>query len=108
VSTRRYSTQVYVIRLIYALMINICLGGFMPKRTTVILDDDIYENLVRESIRRYGTTRAISKVLNEILRDSLSGRRELIRLIYSEKIAEVSIEEFNEFRRELSKRLVER
>ncbi|RLG88669.1 MAG: hypothetical protein DRO16_04900 [Thermoprotei archaeon] len=80
----------------------------MPKRTTVILDDDIYENLVRESIRRYGTTRAISKVLNEILRDSLSGRRELIRLIYSEKIAEVSIEELNEFRRELSKRLVER
>ena len=80
----------------------------MPKRTTVILDDDVYENLVRESIRRYGTTRAISKVLNEILRDSLSGRRELIRLIYSEKIAEVSIEEFNEFRRELSKRLVER
>ncbi|RLG82011.1 MAG: hypothetical protein DRO40_08705 [Thermoprotei archaeon] len=80
----------------------------MPKRTTVILDDDVYENLVRESIRRYGTTRAISKVLNEILRDSLSGRRELIRLIYSEKIAEVSIEEFSEFRRELSKRLVER
>ena len=80
----------------------------MPKRTTVILDDDVYENLVRESIRRYGTTRAISKVLNEILRDSLSGRRELIRLIYSEKIAEVSIEEFNEFRRELGKRLVER
>ncbi len=80
----------------------------MPKRTTVILDDDVYENLVRESIRRYGTTRAISKVLNEILRDSLSGRRELIRLIYSEKIAEVSIEELNEFRRELSKRLVER
>lgn len=80
----------------------------MPKRTTVILDDDVYENLVRESIRRYGTTRAISKILNEILRDSLSGRRELIRLIYSEKIAEVSIEELNEFRRELSKRLVER
>jgi len=89
-------------------MIGIYLGGFMPKRITVILDDDVYENLVKESIRRYGTTRAISKVLNEILKDSLSGRRELIRLIYSVKIAEVSIEEFNEFRRELSKRLVER
>jgi predicted CopG family antitoxin len=41
----------------------------MPKRTTVILDDDIYEKLVRESIRRYGTTRALSRVLNELLRE---------------------------------------
>ncbi len=80
----------------------------MPKRTTVILDDDIYEKLVKESIRRYGTTRALSKVLNELLRDSLSGEKELIKLIYSEKIAEVSIEEFNAFRRKLSKRFTER
>ncbi len=77
----------------------------MPKRTTVILEDDIYERLVKESIRRYGTTRALSKVLNELLRESLSGESELIQLIYSEKLAEVSQEEFEEFRRELSRRL---
>lgn len=80
----------------------------MPKRTTIILDDDIYEKLVKESIRRYGTTRALSKVLNELLRDSFSGRKELVKLIYSEKIAEASIEELNEFRRKLSKRFIER
>ncbi len=77
----------------------------MPKRTTVILEDDIYERLVKESIRRYGTARALSKVLNELLRESLSGESELIQLIYSEKLAEVSQEEFEEFRRELSRRL---
>lgn len=77
----------------------------MPKRTTVILEDDIYERLVKESIRRYGTARALSKVLNELLRESLSGESELIQLIYSEKLAEVSQEEFEEFRRELSRGL---
>ena len=80
----------------------------MPKRTTVILDDDIYEKLVKESIRRYGTVRAISRVLNELLRDSLSGKQELIKLIYSEKIAEISVEELNELRRKLSKRFITR
>ncbi len=80
----------------------------MPKRTTVILDDDIYEKLVRESIRRYGTTRALSRVLNELLRESFSGREELIKLIYSEKIARVTVKELNKFRRELSKRFIER
>jgi predicted CopG family antitoxin len=80
----------------------------MPRRTTVILDDDIYEKLVRESIRRYGTTRALSRVLNELLRESFSGREELIKLIYSEKIAQASVEELNRFRRELSRRFIER
>ena len=58
----------------------------MSRRTSVILDDDIYEKLVEESLKRYGTPRAISKVLNELLREHLSGRAELLRLIYSEKL----------------------
>ncbi|ADI32022.1 hypothetical protein [Staphylothermus hellenicus] len=48
----------------------------MPKRTTVVLDDDVYEKLVR--------------------------------LLYSEKLAEASVGELNNFRRRLSKRLAER
>ncbi len=80
----------------------------MPKRTTVILEDDIYERLVKESIKRYGTTKAISRVLNEILRKSFKKQNDLIRLIYSEKVAEISPEEFEKFRKELSKRFVER
>jgi len=80
----------------------------MPKRTTVILDDDVYEKLVKESIRRYGSVKAISKVLNELLRESFSSRNELVELIYSEKIVSISAEEFEKFRREVSRRLEER
>jgi len=74
---------------------------YMPKRTTIILEDDIYEMLVRESIRRYGTVRAISRVINDLLKERL--RKELSELIFSEKLVEVTEEEFEEFRKELSK-----
>jgi len=79
----------------------------MPKRTTVILDEAVYEELVKESLRRYGTVKALSKVLNELLLESISikGRRELLKLIYSEKVAETTVKEFEKFRRELSRRL---
>lgn len=76
----------------------------MSRRTSVVLDEDIYEKLVEESLRRYGTTRAISRVLNELLRESLKEEANLLRLIYSEKIARTTVREFEEFRRELSKR----
>ena len=77
----------------------------MPKRTTVILDEAVYEELVKESLRRYGTVKALSKVLNELLLESIKGRRELLKLIYSEKVAETTVKEFERFRRELSRRL---
>ncbi|MGC9010167.1 MAG: hypothetical protein ACP5I7_06100 [Sulfolobales archaeon] len=80
----------------------------MPKRTTVILDDDIYERLVQESIKRYGNVRSLSRVINDLLRKSLSSEDELIKLIYSEKLVEIDLKEFEEFRRELSKRFEER
>ena len=80
----------------------------MPKRTTIILDDDLYERLVIESIRRYGTSRALSKVINELLRESLETEKELLELIYSEKVATISSEEFEEFRKELDKRFIKR
>lgn len=80
----------------------------MPRRTTVILDDDVYEALVRESVRRYGTARALSRVLNELLRERLSAEGELLRLIYSEKLVEVEQGEVEELRRELSKGFEER
>jgi len=80
----------------------------MVKRTTVILEDDVYEKLVRESVRRYGTVKALSRVLNELLREALSARRELLQLIYSEKIASVTQEEIEKFRKEFSRGLEER
>ncbi len=43
----------------------------MPRRTTLVLDDDVYEALVRESVRKYGTVKALSRVANEVLRRGL-------------------------------------
>jgi hypothetical protein len=77
----------------------------MPKRTSVLLEESVYEKLVEESLRRYGTVKAISKVLNELLKDALKGKKEIIRLIYSEKVAGTTAKEFEEFRRKLSRRL---
>ena len=80
----------------------------MVKRTTILLDDDVYEGVVRESIRRYGTAKAISKIVNELLRRALGARHELLELIYSEKVHELSQEELGDFRRELSGRFEDR
>ena len=77
----------------------------MSKRTTLMLEDEVYERLVEESLRRYGTVRAVSKVLNELLKESFKGREEIIRLIYSEKVAKTTAKEFEEFREDLSRRL---
>ncbi len=80
----------------------------MPIRTTIILDDDIYEKLVEESIRRYGSVRAILRVVNELLRKSLVPEDELIKLVYSEKLAEIDIRDFEEFCSKLSRRFEDR
>jgi len=40
----------------------------MVVKTTVLLDDDIYQKLVKESIEKYGTTKKISYLINQKLR----------------------------------------
>ena len=84
----------------------LCLGVCMPKRTTIILEDEVYEKLLKESIRRYGNARNISKVINELLKKVFEEdvKSELVRLIYSEKVANVTAKEFEDFRRSLAKR----
>ena len=52
--------------------------------------------------------RLFRKVVNELLRRALGARRELLELIYSEKVRELSQEELEEFRRELSGRFEDR
>ena len=76
----------------------------MSRRTTIILDDDIYEKLVTESLRRYKTTKAMSKVANELLKRAFKGEAKVLDLVFSEKLAKTSSKEFDSFRRELSKR----
>ena len=39
-------------------------------KTTVILDDDLYRRLVEEAIERYGSTRTLSRLINEKLREA--------------------------------------
>jgi hypothetical protein len=79
------------------------LGAYMPKRTTLVLDDKVYEKLVRESINRYGTARNLSKVVNDLV-DEKSRRVDVRELVFSEKIARTSAREFEAFRRKLSAR----
>ncbi|MEZ0318512.1 MAG: hypothetical protein ABWK05_00760 [Pyrobaculum sp.] len=77
----------------------------MPKRTTIILDDDVYDAVVRESVRRYGTAKAMSKVINEMLRKGLSAEGELLSLLYGEMYVELDEEEFNKWRKSFSQAL---
>ncbi len=37
-------------------------------KTTINLDDEIYKKLVKEAVEKYGTTRTLSKLINEKLR----------------------------------------
>ncbi len=76
----------------------------MSRRTTILLDDDIYEKLVTESMRRYKTTKAMSRVANELLKRALKGEAKVLDLVFSEKLAKTSTREFEAFRRGLSKR----
>jgi len=77
----------------------------MLKRTTILLDESVYRMLVEESLKRYGTTKTISKVANELLKEAFRGEAKILNLIRSEKVAETSTKEFEEFRREISRRL---
>lgn len=79
----------------------------MTKKTTVLLDDSIYGRLAEESLKKYGTTKVMSRVLNEILRKAMKDKGDIIRLIHLKKIAKTTSEEFEEFRKELSKRFEE-
>ena len=79
----------------------------MPKRVTILLDDSVYEAVVLESIRKYGTAKKISRVINEILGQHLLRKKfdDVIKLLQKPKKVQIDEEDFFKFRRELSKRL---
>jgi hypothetical protein len=74
----------------------------MEKRTTVILEKDVYDALVKESLEEYKTAKSLSKVLNEILKKSLMNKARLSQLIHSKKITTTTARKFEKFRSELS------
>lgn len=63
-------------------------------KTTIILDDDLYRELVEEAIRKYGSTRKLSRLINEKLRQAklASKKRERIRIRLGRKLSEKDIE----------------
>ncbi|ABP95406.1 MULTISPECIES: hypothetical protein [Metallosphaera] len=57
------------------------------RKTLVRLDENIYRELVRLSLKEYGNTRHISDVLNELLRKQLAeGRRKKVEMKISVKV----------------------
>lgn len=74
----------------------------MPRRTTLVLDDTVYEKLVSESMRKYGSARNLSKVINDMVEEKAKDKPDIMELIYSEKLAKTSEREFEHFRRRLS------
>lgn len=70
-----------------------------------MLDEEVHRKLVEESLRRYGTAKAVSRVLNEELKGTLSGEKKVLGLIYAKKVARTSAHEFEEFRKKMSQRL---
>ena len=45
-------------------------------KTTIILRDELYKQLVKEALEKYGTTRKLSLLINEKLESAMSTPRE--------------------------------
>jgi hypothetical protein len=75
----------------------------MQRRTTVLLEKDVYDALVKESVAEYNSSKAISKVLNKVVRRALANKSRLHELLHSKRVAKVTQKEFEKFRHELSK-----
>lgn len=60
---------------------------------------------MKESLRRYGTARSISRVVNDVVRKKVREKTDIMALIYSKKLARTTASEFEADRRELSSRL---
>jgi len=44
-------------------------------KTTINLDVEVYRKLVNEAVEKYGTTRTLSKIINEKLRATGGGKK---------------------------------
>ncbi len=68
-------------------------------KTTINLDEDIYEEIVKESIEKYGSTKNISKIINQRLKNRINPtekRKSRITFKVSEKLS--SLEADSEIR----------
>lgn len=69
-------------------------------KTTIILEDDLYKELVREALEKYGTTRKLSKLINEKLRKTIYNEMEIeeksLRVKLGKKLSPEEIEKIAE------------
>ena len=70
-------------------------------KTTIILEDDLYKELVKGALERYGTTRKLSKLINEMLRESMAQkklvkRRKRLTIKLGKKLSPEEIEKLAE------------
>ena len=80
----------------------------MSRRTTISLDGDVYQNLVRETMTTYKIGKPVSKLANKFLKVPLKREGKILDLILSEKLAKTNAKESETFRRGLSKRFESR
>ena len=73
------------------------LGVLMPKRTTVVIQDATYARLVQESIRKFGSARAISRVIDDMVKENNDAKKEAKKDI-------LKASSFQESREDYSKR----
>lgn len=69
-------------------------------KTTINLDDEIYAEIVKESIEKYGSTRNMSKIINQRLRNKKTDdRKSGKRITFRAKDELASLDADNEIRK---------
>ena len=48
-------------------------------KTTINLDTEIYRELVKEAVEKYGTTKTLSKIINEKLKKARSRKEDIVK-----------------------------
>ena len=76
----------------------------MQKRTTIMFERELYEDIVRESVAKYGDTKHISVVVNERLKEKKKDRSMLLEMARRTKTHHLTEKEIEDFRSELSRR----
>ena len=68
-------------------------------KTTINLDDEIYAEIIKESIEKYGSTKNMSKIINQRLRSRMNttGNRK-VRITFKVKEAHSSLVADSEIR----------
>ncbi len=77
----------------------------MQKRTTISLNRDLYEDLVKESLAKFGDAKHISAVVNERLSLRKRDHSRFLEMAKRKKTHKLTEAEIENFRSELSQRL---